>query len=162
MFGEGYNQVFFMKSTGEVYRDPVGAPVVRCAIPRETKRIDDTYHMDWSGEDWRVVWALVDTGADKNYIDVEFSKRLGLKPKGTLTVQGATATEELPYFEDYIYLVGAKQIVTGEFASAKLLANGRHYPLVIGSELLLQGVLILDRWSGTFIFDSLPKDKSKK
>jgi hypothetical protein len=117
--------------------------------------------MDWSGEDWRVVWALVDTGADKNYIDIEFSKRLGLKPKGTTIVQGATASEELPYFEDYIYLVGANQVITGEFAGANLIANGRHYPLIIGSEILLQGVLTLDRWSMTFVFDSLPKGKSK-
>lgn len=100
------------------------------------------------------VLALIDTGADLVYIDHEFAVQNGFETNETAMVSGATGTQQQNVYPALFKLCDDAEHPTQAalFTSAPLRKNGRNYDLILGMQLLSNGVLIMDFDSHTYRF----------
>ena len=98
--------------------------------------------------------ALVDTGADYQFIDEDFAKRYGFLSDREILVQGPThsslhkAHPALFKLSDY----PGYPTQAADFTSTPLRQNGRKYDLILGMRFLSHGTLTMDFSSMLFHF----------
>ncbi|WP_225806685.1 pepsin/retropepsin-like aspartic protease family protein [Pseudomonas fulva] len=103
--------------------------------------------------------ALIDTGADLLYIDEDFASQHGFATNESATVSGATSTQQQAVYPALFKLCDDTGHSTqgALFTSAPLRQNGRKYDLILGMQLLSNGILVMDFDSNTFRFEFTTK-----
>lgn len=140
----------FIARDGIVRDEPTGArdnPVVLAALPHTiTPHESGRMHLDWSGpdNDWRVMWALIDTGADVTYIDSDMARRSGLPRHQALQVSGATGAIDSFSIWGHLSLCGTPGYIEAELLATPLYSNGRRYGAVLGMTTILANRLVID------------------
>lgn len=138
----------FLSMDGSVAASPreiTCVPVMHLTFPSQR---DGTY---------RGVWAMVDTGADRNSIAADFVGELDLtrvEIQGqrcfVTGVNGRTSSEL--YLANY-YLTRSRAHVRDEFVTAPFTDDGnRRYSLILGRSFLTLGSLTMDFPKGIFEF----------
>jgi len=137
-------------------RDNQIIPVVRVSI--RPAFLDDRFNADPSKEAIDAL-ALIDTGADLLYIDEDFALQHGFETNETATVSGATSTQQQAVYPALFKLCDdtGHHTQAALFTSAPLRQNGRKYDLILGMQLLSNGVLVMDFDSNTFRFEFTTK-----
>ena len=142
--------VRFMGRDGVVRDEPTGErdnPVVLVALPHTvTPHESGRLHLQWGGpgNDWRIMWALIDTGADMTYVDTDVALRSGLPHHQVTQVSGATGT--IPSFSIWAHLslCGTPGFLEAELIATPLYASGRRYGAVLGMSTILASRLVID------------------
>lgn len=99
--------------------------------------------------------ALIDTGADYQYMDRDFASRHGFLSDRETLVQGSTNSSQqkvhpaLFKLSDY----AGHPTQAADFTSAPLRENGRKYDLILGMRFLSHGTLTMDFGSMLFRFE---------
>lgn len=96
--------------------------------------------------------ALVDTGADLNYLDEALIGELGLPFVRNASVAGATSTVGSTSHIGHLFLHAHQHQIETDFVSAPLRKNGRQFDVVLGILFLRLGVLHMDFPRGEFHF----------
>lgn len=127
-------------------------PVVRVSI--RPAFLDDRFNADTSKEAIDAL-ALIDTGADLVYIDEDFAVRHGFETNQSATVSGVNSTRVEAAYPALFKLCDDTNHYTqaGLFISSPLRRNGRKYDLILGMQLLSNGVLVMDFDSHTYRFE---------
>lgn len=151
-------QIFFMSKSGSVHEHPSEGrftPVVPIALAHTNAiRTPPIPERDfWN----RINWALIDTGAEENYIDEAAAERLDIpEVAGTnVLVQGATSSRPGKVHTAPIVLMGSRHTFYTNLTSTPLAQNGRKYSVILGMRFLKQGRLILDFGKSRFEFRQL-------
>jgi hypothetical protein len=107
------------------------------------------------GTEETTLYALLDTGADLVYIDKYFAERHGYLSNSTAMVQGASLTSEEKIYKALFKLCDLKSHSTqsADFTSAPLRENGRKFDVIVGMQLLSNGMLVMDFDSGVYRFN---------
>ncbi len=139
----------FLQADGTTSNDPAGIPVVDVAL--EVDRSSEAN----SG---RVFWlqkclALIDTGADHNYVEETFSLPKNWTLLGTARVEGATSTVQGRHYKAEIMLTETLLAFTSNFFTTPLRKNNRKYDVVLGRLFLSQGKLVMDYPKQLFFFE---------
>ncbi|WP_143515087.1 MULTISPECIES: retropepsin-like aspartic protease [unclassified Pseudomonas] len=146
--------ILFLRPDGSLVSGPMDeglVPVLRVSI--RPAFLHDTMNADPT-LDAITALALVDTGADYQYIDEDFAERHGFSSNQTTVVQGATHTSEqkvhpaLFALADYL----GHPTHAADFTSSPLRRNGRRYDLILGMRFLSHGTLTMDFSSMHFHF----------
>ncbi|MFC4734091.1 retropepsin-like aspartic protease [Salipiger abyssi] len=151
-------RIFFMDDSGKVNERPSEGcfkPVVPIALAHTNAlSIQPTPKHNFSD---RFDWALIDTGADENFIDDAAAARLDIpEVAGTSAiVRGATATHPGKIHTAPIILIGSKHTFYTNLTTAPLSQNGRKYSVILGIRFLKQGRLLLDFEKSRFEFRKL-------
>jgi len=96
--------------------------------------------------------ALVDTGASKTSISPRLAEHLALRPRGKVTIQGATGSISTnAYHVDLVLSFGAQSIVVGNLGVCECDPGWGPFQVRIGRDIICQGVLTMD-FSGRFTF----------
>lgn len=136
-----------MHDDGSVSNSPDGTPVVRAALIHEPETIAQARSTGIPQAFKRtpkIVYALVDTGADYNYADSDLIAHAGCPKLGTSVLQGATSTTDTTWHSAQIWFPDIERLVDTDVFATPLSENGRKYPLVIGMLTLKTGRLVLD------------------
>lgn len=147
--------VFFLRpdqTLSPTARDHQIVPVVRVSI--RPAFLDDRFKSDPSKEAIDAL-ALIDTGADLLYIDENFALQHGFETNESATVSGATSTQQQAVYPALFKLCddSGHRTQAALFTSAPLRQNGRKYDLILGMQLLSNGVLVMDFDSHTYRFE---------
>lgn len=151
--------VFFLRpdqTLSSTARDNQIIPVVRVSI--RPAFLNDRLKADSSREAIDAL-ALIDTGADLMYIDEDFAVQHGFETNETATVSGATGTRQQAAYPALFKLCDDTKHYTQAalFTSSPLRKNGRKFDLILGMQLLSNGVLIMDFDSHTYRFEFTTK-----
>ncbi len=146
--------ILFLRPDGTLAsgpRDQALVPVVRVSI--RPAFLHDRYKGD-SSLDAIDVLALIDTGADYQYIDEDFAQKHGFLSDQTTMVQGATHSSEQKVHPGLFRLSDYPEYPTQatDFTSASLRKNGRQYDVILGMRFLSHGKLTMDFESMRFCF----------
>jgi len=96
--------------------------------------------------------SLIDTGADVTCISSNVAAMLGIQPSGKRSVVGATGIAEAnQYIVDLLLQFGSESLVVPQHEVTAFPANSPHYDVLIGRDIICQGVLTVD-FSGHFTF----------
>ncbi|MDI3371652.1 retropepsin-like aspartic protease [Pseudomonas sp. V104_10] len=152
---KGGSPVFFLRpdlTLSPTAQDNQIIPVVRVSI--RPAYLDDRLNADPSKEAIDAL-ALIDTGADLVYIDEDFAKQHGFETNETATVSGATSTQQQAIYPALFKLRDDVMHPTqaAAFTSAPLRRNGRQYDLILGMQMLSNGILVMDFDSKIFRFE---------
>jgi len=111
------------------------------------------------GTEETTLYALLDTGADMVYIDKAFAEQQGFLSNTTALVQGASLTSTEKVYKALFKLCDLKSHNTqaADFTSAPLRENGRKFDVIVGMQLLSNGMLVLDFDSGVYRFNFTSK-----
>ncbi|MDE2668599.1 MAG: retropepsin-like aspartic protease [Chloroflexota bacterium] len=101
------------------------------------------------GADASEHFALIDTGAQNNWIDDEFARAIGLMPFGYLQVSGVGGYFETETFTAHAYIPVLDYTVTGRFIGANLLSAGQPHAVILGREFLASFTMTYDGGTGT-------------
>ncbi len=137
-------------------RDNAIVPVVRVSI--RPALLDDQLSADLTREPVDAL-ALIDTGADYLLIDEGFAELHGFQTNETAMVKGSTHTREQQKYPALFKLSDDTHLVTraGIFTSIPLRKNGHSFDVVLGMQLLSNGILVMDFDSNTFRFEFTTK-----
>ena len=96
--------------------------------------------------------ALVDTGASQTSISPRLAAHLALRPRGKVTIQGATGSIPVnAYYVDLMLSFGAQSLVVGNLNVCEFDPGRAPFQVLIGRDIICQGVLTMD-FSGRFTF----------
>ena len=96
--------------------------------------------------------ALVDTGASQTSISPRLAAHLALRPRGKVTIQGATGSTPVnAYYVDLMLSFGSQSIVVGNLEVCEFDPGQAPFQVLIGRDIICQGVLTMD-FSGRFTF----------
>ncbi|MGE8461931.1 MAG: retropepsin-like aspartic protease [Pseudomonas capeferrum] len=137
-------------STGPM--DQALVPVVRISI--RPAFLHDKFKADPALEAIDAL-ALIDTGADYQYIDKDFAERHGFLSERDALVQGSTNSSQQKVHPGLFKLSDYDGYPTqaADFTSAPLRENGRKYDLILGMRFLSHGSLTMDFGSMLFHFE---------
>jgi len=96
------------------------------------------------------VSAMIDTGASQSVIQAGLADRLGLSPVGIASIYTASAADAPCALYD-VRLALPSNVVAGLLAIETSLA-GQSIQVLVGRDLLQQGVLVYVGYTGTFTF----------
>ena len=143
-----------MNNDGDISDEPGGMPVVRAALVNEKEAYMRLQKQPGEAVQFeiepRIVYALIDTGAENNYADASLIAHAACPKIGTSQVHGATSAVESTWHEARIWFPDTGQLVNTDVFSTPLSDNGRKYPLVIGILTIKLGHLVLDYKSRIF------------
>ena len=98
------------------------------------------------------VQALVDTGASQTSISPQLATQLALRPRGKVTIQGATGSTPVnAYHVDLILGFGAQSIAVANLNVCEFDPGRAPFQVLIGRDIICQGVLTMD-FAGRFTF----------
>lgn len=164
MLGNQMNRtpIRFLREEG-VYNVPPGIPVIRVMFFKS--RVEHEGQVTWSvmSEDWRKIWALVDTGAEQSVIDTSFALRLGLVPHvgRNILAQGVNGTSVEQVFDFKVLFIEGLTELTTEAISSPLVEHGSACPLIIGMSTICQGRLVMDFREAEFYYEAYKKGGSE-
>ena len=96
--------------------------------------------------------ALVDTGASQTNISPQLAAHLKLRPRGKVTIQGATGSNPVnTYHVDLILSFGAQSIAVPNLNVCEFDPGRAPFQVLIGRDIICQGVLTMD-FAGRFTF----------
>lgn len=138
--------ILFLRPDGTLSSTPMDqalVPVLRVSI--RPAFLYDKLNSDPTLDSITVL-ALVDTGADYQYIDVDFAERHGFASNQTTFVQGATHSSEQKVHPALFALADyhGHPTLAADFTSTPLRRNGRQFDLVLGMRFLSNGTLTMD------------------
>lgn len=146
--------ILFLRPDGTLASTPMDqamVPVLRVSI--RPAFLHDKFNADPT-LDAITALALVDTGADYQYIDEDFAEHHGFKSNQTTIVQGATHSSEQKVHPALFALADYQGYPTlaADFTSSPLRRNGRQFDLILGMRFLSNGRLTMDFDSMLFRF----------
>ncbi|MBN9890096.1 retroviral-like aspartic protease [Pelagibaca abyssi] len=153
------DEIRFLTADGRILASPSSVkdcPVIEYALPHSLGSSGEFTNLDWSNAPFCRGWALVDTGADHNYIDTALAEKLGVVPTQTVQVSGATSTTAGKIIDAPLFLIGSRTICDNEFITADLRDNGRMYDVVIGRTILYQRTLLMCPTSDRYLISRAP------
>lgn len=115
-------------------------PIVRVHIGPDTRFVRDLEGMPQAQN----VPALVDTGADKSYLDSDLAKELNLPCVEQREIAGAGGLETVDVFLAQISVPDLGEVIYGKFAGVNLAQGGSPYKAVLGRSFLSRCVMIYD------------------
>ena len=96
--------------------------------------------------------ALVDTGASQTSISPQLAAHLNLRPRGKVTIQGATGSNPVnAYHVDLMLSFGAQSIAVANLNVCEFDPGRAPFQVLIGRDIICQGVLTMD-FAGRFTF----------
>ncbi len=96
--------------------------------------------------------ALVDTGASRTSISPALAAHLELRPRGKVTVQGATGSNPVnAYHVDLMLSFGPQSIAVPSLHVCEFDPGQAPFQVLIGRDIICQGVLTMD-FAGRFTF----------
>ncbi len=142
-------KIQFMSDAGLVSDTPGGSPVIAINMQPAAP---ENFHSPAAGSTPVIVYALIDTGADRFYMDEGLANAFSYHRAATINVMGGTGTLASQERPSIFSIDGHSEHYAASFVSTPLSANGRIYQAVLGLEFLKQGALVMDFNEGVFEF----------
>jgi len=137
-----------MREDGSVSDSPDdGAPVIKAALiyePETIAKARSTGVPQSFKRPPKIIYALIDTGADYNYADADLITHAGCPTLGSSVLRGATSSALTTWHDAHIWFPDIARLVDTNVFATPLAENGRKYPLIIGMLTLKTGKLVLD------------------